>query len=80
LKSTAKISEGQIYVFTLDTSGITKSVLTVEDYETGLVQSFEALSPSAVFYNLQGIRVSNPQSGNIYIVPSENGGWRKVLK
>lgn len=80
LKSTAKISEGQIYVFTLDTSGITKSVLTVEDYETGLVQSFEAPSPSAVFYNLQGIRVSNPQSGNIYIVPSENGGWRKVLK
>lgn len=80
LKSTAKISEGQIYVFTLDTSGITKSVLTVEDYETGLVQSYEASSPSAVFYNLQGIRVSNPQSGNIYIVPSENGGWRKVQK
>ena len=80
LKSTAKITEGQIYVFTLDTSGITKSILTVEDYETGLIQSFEIPSLPNSFYNLQGIRVTNPQSGNIYLVPSESGGWRKVVK
>ncbi|MBP5630943.1 MAG: DUF5121 domain-containing protein [Bacteroidaceae bacterium] len=80
LKSTAKITEGQIYVFTLDPSGITKSILTVEDYETGLIQSFEIPSLPNSFYNLQGIRVPNPQSGNIYLVPSESGGWRKVAK
>ena len=80
LKTTAKISEGQIYVFTLDTSGISRCVLTVEDYETGLIQTCEIPTPPTALYNLQGSRVVNLQSGNIYIVPSESGGWRKVMK
>ena len=79
LRLSAHIEEGQIYVFTLDTSGITKCVLTVENYETGLTQTFEMPMWPAAFYNLQGNRVSHPQSGNIYLVPS-NGGWRKVVK
>ena len=69
LRLSAHIEEGQIYVFTLDTSGITKCVLTVENYETGLTQTFEMPMWPAAFYNLQGNRVSHPQSGNIYLVP-----------
>ena len=80
LRTTAKIAEGQVYVFTLDTSGISKSVLTVEDYETGLNRTYEIPSSPAVYYNLQGNRVANLRGGNIYIVPSENGNWRKIIK
>ena len=80
LRSSAHLEEGQIYVFTLDTSSISKCVLTVENYETGLIQTFEIPTPPTAFYNLQGSRVVNLQSGNIYVVPSESGGWRKVMK
>ncbi|MBQ8455686.1 MAG: DUF5121 domain-containing protein [Bacteroidaceae bacterium] len=80
LRTTAKITEGQTYVFTLDTSNTSKSVLTVEDLETGLSQTCELPSQLDILYNLQGHRVTNLRSGNIYIVPSVDGAWRKVVK
>ena len=80
LRTTAKITEGQTYVFTLDTSNTSKSVLTVEDLETGLSQTCELPSQPDILYNLQGQRVTNLRSGNIYIVPSADGTWRKVVK
>ena len=80
LRTTAKITEGQTYVFTLDTSNTSKSVLTVEDLETGLSQTCELSSQPDILYNLQGHRVTHLRSGNIYIVPSADGTWRKVVK
>ena len=80
LRSTAKITEGQTFIFTLDTSDIAKSILTVEDSETGVAETYECASAPTLFYNLQGQRISKPHSGNIYIAPSEKGGWNKVLR
>ncbi|MBR4644225.1 MAG: glycoside hydrolase family 18 protein [Bacteroidaceae bacterium] len=80
LRSTSKITEGQTFIFTLDTSDIAKSILTVEDSETGVAETYECASAPTLFYNLQGQRISKPHSGNIYIAPPEKGGWNKVLR
>lgn len=79
LRRGAKISDGQKFVFTLDTSNTSTSVLTIEDFETGISSTCEIPTLPSVFYDLQGRRIIQPRSGSIYIAPTKSGEWRKVL-
>ena len=78
LRKTAKITEGEKYIFTLDTSNTSTSVLTIEDFETGISSTCEIPTLPSVFYDLQGRRITQPRSGSIYIAPTASGEWRKV--
>lgn len=78
LRKGAKIENGQKFIFTLDTSNKSSAVLTIEDYETGLSDTYEYPAPPSVFYDLHGCRITQPRHGSIYITPTETGAWKKV--
>lgn len=78
LRKGAKITDGQKFIFTLDTSNTSTSVLTIEDYETGLSDTYVYPVIPSVFYDLHGRRITQPRHGSIYITPTETGTWRKV--
>ena len=78
LRKGAKITDGQKFIFTLDTSNTSNAVLTIEDYETGLSDTYVYPVIPSVFYDLHGRRITQPRHGSIYITPTETGTWRKV--
>ena len=80
LRTGAKITEGEKYVFTLDTSNIARTVLRVDDYETGLRQTYECSPTRATIYDLQGRHIAQPRGGSLYIIPSGSGGWKLMMK
>ncbi len=69
----AASAEGKAYVFTVDFDNNTLSVK-----ETTGVASIEATAGEAVYFNLQGIRVNNPENG--VFVRVLNGKAEKVVK
>ena len=75
LRAAARIKEGQTYVFTLDTSDTSKSLLSVEDLATGIknVNANLNLNEGAI-YDLSGRKINSQQKGGVYI---QNG--RKML-
>ena len=78
LRKGAKITNGQKFIFTLDTSNTSNAVLTIEDYETGLSDTYVYPAIPSVFYDLHGRRITQPRRASIYIIPTETGTWRKV--
>ncbi|MCH5238543.1 MAG: hypothetical protein J1E95_12245, partial [Muribaculaceae bacterium] len=67
---------GQVLVDGYENEGIEDYTFVVVKTETDGVSSIISDEDGAVIYNLQGVRVSNPQKGNIYII----NGKKAILR
>lgn len=75
------VSKGQNYVFSLEQNGVTnatnyQTAINDQNIETG-VEAIELGEGEATYYNLQGVRVANPENG--IFVKVVNGNAVKVV-